>query len=59
MAKKGKKKREPPLVQSDWLKAELEKLRKKTYTGGGGDTGFRAISISLKPKKKAKKKGEK
>ena len=33
MVKKGKKKRELPLIQSAALKAELEKLKKKTYTG--------------------------
>ena len=39
------------------LEAEIKKLQKKKYTGGGGDTGFRAITVSFKPK--PKKKGKK
>lgn len=39
------------------LEAEMKKLRKKTYTGGGGESEFRGVTISFKPKKE--KKGEK
>ena len=38
------------------LEAEMKKLRKKTYTGGGGESGFRGVRVSFKPKKEKKEK---